>query len=108
MLELIETFDATFGDAFCNSLVAFLKEEFCMELRGVSDIQLDAICVHVTEVAHNCGINTAAPIAQLACLAIATQGTILKDAEVLEYLSDGGLPPEERVQLLVDQLSPSE
>lgn len=103
--EQIDSLELDYGSDFDKRLIRFLREEFPKDLGSLNDKQLDAICAHVIMVAQNCGIYTATPIAQLACLAIASQGSILKSPEVLEYLSDSGLPPEERVQLLVEQLS---
>ncbi len=103
--EQVDSLEQGYSSEFDKRLMGFLREEFPTEVGDLDDIQLDAICGHVIRIAQNCGIYTAIPIAQLACLAVATQVNALKSPEILDYLSDSGLPPEERVQLLVDQLS---
>jgi hypothetical protein len=103
--DQIDSLERVYSSEFDKKLMSFLREEFPTEVGDLNDIQLDAICAQVIRIAQDCGIYTAIPIAQLACLAIATQGNALKAPAILDYLSDSGLPPEERVQLLLEQLS---
>lgn len=90
---------------FESRLHDFIKLEFGQSLPHLGDSQIEAICRHVIKTAEGFGIEEAIPIAQLACLAIGTSGRILVDPVVVEYLSDQSLPPTQRVQLLVDELS---
>ncbi|MDB5859940.1 MAG: hypothetical protein JWQ76_3629 [Ramlibacter sp.] len=93
------------GTEFDAMLTQFLRDEFPTETAGLPDTQLQRICERVVEAARGFGIDEAVPIAQLACLAVSTQGQILTQPDVVAYLSDPGLPPTQRVQLLVDELS---
>jgi hypothetical protein len=90
---------------FDSKLIHFLRTEFPDQVSHLTSEQMNAICERVVIVAQELGIAEAVPTAQLACLAIATQGKILTDPAVRAYLSDTTLPPQERMQVLVDELS---
>lgn len=89
---------------FDKQLSDFLRAEFADRVSHLTPQQMNTICDRVVAAAEELGIGEAVPTAQLACLAIATNGQILTNPEVRAYLADTGLPPQERMQALVDEL----
>lgn len=90
---------------FDKQLSHFLRAEFADKVSHLTPEQMNTICDRVVLAAEELGIAEAVPTAQLACLAIATQGKILTNPDVRACLADTGLPPQERMQALVDELS---
>lgn len=106
--EQMRKLDEMASANFETKLAEFLRSELPDQVSHVDEVQMAAICTHVVRAAAQFGIVEPVPIAQLACLAVATNGKLLVQPEIVEYLSDQGLPATQRVQLLVDELSAME
>lgn len=100
----VASLDHQHAERFLQELAAFLRAEFTEELMQVDDAALLRMCRAVVDEAESLGIDEQGPVAQLACLAMATNGGILRQPEIREYLANTELGQRERVQLLVDTL----